>query len=457
MALSLHRTGCFPYAYVGLIAAILAGCSSSPNPTTTRPSDAAVDGSSDGSSQLQAISVARSSQAHDDNPVIADAEYQAVVGATNQFGFDLFQKIAPSETGNIVTSATSTVFALAMTYLGARGNTQTQMAATLHDTFTAGVYHLGLNRLSLDLAQRNIAPHATVYGDQSVTLSLVDAIWAQRDFALSASYLDGLAVNYNAGVELLDFIRDAEGSRITINQWVADKTANRILDLLPQGSINDATRLVLTNALYFKGSWAAPFDAVRTSNSAFTRLDSTSVAVPTMHDGRTCLYAEGSNYQMVDMPFDGNSLSMTFVLPAQGQFTTLRDGLNQSWLAQGVAAFANAEVQLAVPKFRFTWGTKDFTQSLTALGMLDAFSPSLADFSGIEPTRQLSVAAVLHKAFIAVDESGAEAAAATAVAMAGSAAPTNIKVFTIDRPFLFMIRDTSGVVLFAGQVLDPSL
>ncbi len=459
MAIAMGESSGQRVIKVGLLSLTLASCGGVLTPKPTHESDAGsslTDASSDAATQTQVIVVAKSGQAHDTQPNIGDSEYQSVVGATNQFGFDVFHKIIATDATNIVFSPSSTVYALAMTYLGAGGDTQTQIASTLHDTFAAGVFHTGLNRLSIDLASRNITPHTTIYGQQSVTLSLVDAIWVQQDYALVPTYLDQLAIYYDAGVNLLDFVGNPESSRITINQWVADKTANRIQDLLPQGSISTATRVVLTNALYFKGSWSSPFKTADTSNASFNLLSGAQATVPTMHDDRYCLYAEGTGYQLVDLPYDGGKLSMAILLPEQGQFPTVRDGVTQDWLAQNLSAMANAEVQIAVPKFSFIWGATNLSQALQALGMVDAFDSTLADFSGIEASRKFYVGGVLHKAFIAVDESGTEAAAATAVTLDTSGIPTTPKSFVADRPFVFFIHDTSGAVLFTGQVLDPT-
>ena len=444
---------------IGIFSLVVASCSGTLKPTPTHESDAGsslLDGSSDAAPQPQNIVTAKSQQTHIAQPDISDSDYQSVIGATNQFGFDLFHNVVATDTTNIVFSPTSTVYALAMTYLGARDNTQTQLASNLHDTLASEVFHTGLNRLSIELASRNIAPHTTIYGEQSLSLSLVDAIWVQQNYTLLSSYLDALAVNYDAGINLLDFVGNPEGSRSTINQWVADKTANRIQDLMPQGSISATTRVVLTNALYFKGSWLNPFMATSTADATFNRLNGTPVTVSAMHADRYCMYTEGTGYQLVDLPYDGNRLSMTILLPAQGQFVTIRDGVSQSWLTQNIVAMVSAEVQLAIPKFNFIWGTKNLSQALQALGIVAAFDATLADFSGIEASRHFYVDGVLHKAFIAVDESGTEAAAATAVSLSTSGIPTTPKSFVADRPFVFFIRDTTGAILFAGQVLDPS-
>jgi serpin B len=416
------------------------------------------NGGSGGTSSV-AVSEAKSTQIHETQPNITDTDYQSVISATNQLGFDLFHKVA-SNSANLVFSPTSMVYALVMTYLGANGATQTQMASVLRDSLASGVYHTGLNRLSMALASRNIAPHASyaaANGQLSVTLSLVDAMWAQRDYPLQSAYLDALAINYNAGVQLLDFVNQPEASRVFINQWVASQTANRILDLLPPGSVSSWTRLVLTNALYFKGSWQIPLSPNDTRNSSFTQLDGTMHSVPTMHADLHIPYTEGVGYQFVQVPYDGNALSMLLVLPAVGQFASVRDSLSQGWLNDAMSALSSNEVILALPKFSFTWGAQDFAPALQALGMSDAFQQGLADFSGMETAHQFFLSGVIQKAFIGVDEYGTEAAAATAAELAGAGSnPPPPKQFVVDRPFLFFIRDVSGAVLFAGQVLDPT-
>ena len=405
------------------------------------------------------ISEASSALTRNTSPSVGDSDFQAVIGAANQFGFDLFHQILPGETGNMVFSPVSTVYALGMTYLGARGNTQTQMATVLHDTFGSGVYHSGLNRLSLALANRNVTPHQTQYGCMSATLTLENAIWCQLGFTLSTSYLDDLSANYGAGVKLLDFVRNAEVSRNTINLWVAHQTAHLILDLLPPDSIQPGTRLVLTDTLYFKGWWNTPFSPTNTTPEVFTRIDGSRVNVSTMHEYRDVLYGWGTNYTMIDLPYDGNQLSMAFVLPDSGQFNAVRDGLTQDWRTQALSQMLKTGVNLVIPKFGFTWGTADLTPALQALGIRDAFDYPSADFTGIEATRDLSLSGVFHKAFVGVDESTTVATAATAevsvtVALAG--AGRGGLFFVLDRPFLFFIHDATGAVLFIGQVLDPN-
>ena len=397
----------------------------------------------------------RSDKPFDTAPQIADAEFQTFVKGTNAFGFALYQKLAEGQSGNVFYSPLSTAMALAMTYAGAAGETETQMAAVLHNTLPRETYHLGFNKLAIELASRNVAPHTTEEGTKSVKLLPVNASWAQKDYAILPGYLDTLSTRYDAGQHVLDFIKDPDGSRVTINDWVAAHTEQRIKDLLQPGSIDSDVRLVLTNALYFYGSWASAFDRKATSDDVFHRA-SDDVTVPMMHATGYSLYAEGDGWQAASLPYDGNKTRMVIVLPAAGRFDEVRGKLDESWVSQTLGAMtSDGEVRLTLPKFKFTWGTESFKDPLIAMGMTDAFVFPKADFTGIEPTRELYIGDVLHQAFVAIDEDGTEAAAATAVILKAGAVPQEPKVFKADRPFLFMILDDTGTVMFVGQMTDP--
>ena len=362
-----------------------------------------------------AFQQAKSEKAHDVNPAVADTDYQTFVSNTNDFGFDLYRKLA-AEDGNLIYSPLSTATALAMTYAGAANNTDTQMAAVLHNTLPKDTFHAAFNKLTIDLASRNLAPHSTQEGTKSLQLSLVNAAWAQKDYQFVAQYLDTLAVNYDAGINILDFEQDSDGAIDTINGWVSDKTNSKITDLLAPGSLDSTTRLVLTNALYFYGSWASSFNNDSTQPAPFTLADSSTASVPTMNAEGGYGYYETADFQAVDLPYDGGSLAMTIVLPAPGKMADVRTAMTGAWLAdlQTKMPVGATQVYLALPKFKFTWGTQSFKPALTALGMTDAFVSGVADFSGMEAKRELYISDVYHTAFIAIDESGTEAAAATA-------------------------------------------
>lgn len=240
--------------------------------------------------------------------------------------------------------------------------------------------------------------------------------------------------------------------------WVASKSHDRIQDLIPIGKVDTGTRFVLVNALYFYGSWRTPFDAHFTSDADFHALDGSTVSVPTMHGGDFLRYAAGSGFAAVDLPYVGGHLSMTIVLPDAGQFEAIRKAMSGAWVDKTLGSLAEAQVALALPKFKFTSDSFSLRDALIDMGMKTAFTLD-ADFSGItHGPEQLYISDVLQKAFVAVDEAGTEAAAATAVVgESGSAAPTDVVYFTVDRPFLFIIHDDTGAVLFTGHVMKPTL
>jgi serpin B len=400
----------------------------------------------------------RSALPRDTTPDISSTDYAGFIASTNDFGLDLFHQLVPAET-NLFYSPVSTALALGMTYAGARGNTATQMAAAFHSDLSAPTFHAGMNQLLLDLATRNVAPYTIDQGTKSLTLLPANAAWVQKDYTLAPDYLDTLATSYGAGINLLDFIRDPAGSTGTINHWIAQQTLDKIPKLIPDGAISTDTRLVLTNAIYIYGSWASQFDQATTTDGTFHTLAGSDVTVPMLHDGRYIPYVEGDGYQMIELGYEGGKLSMGVLLPAAGRLTEIRDALTSAWLEQAHAAMTtSAEVVLQLPKFRFTWGTTSLSDPLKALGMTDAFDQSLADFSGMTGTRDLFIADVLHQAFVALDENGTEAAAATAVILNTLSISTDpYESFTVDRPFLIFIRDASGALLFAGQIGDPSV
>ena len=407
-----------------------------------------------GSTGAPEIPMEKSTLAHETNPDVSAADYDAFLSNTNEFGFDLYKTLADDE--NLFYSPTSTVVALAMAYAGAKGDTASQMTTVLHNTLPDATFHASLNKLMMELAGRNIAQHDTMDGPKSLRLSLINGAFAQQNYQFNADYLDTLGQNYDAGIYLMDFIGDPDSSRTTINDWVAFYTEDRIQNLLGPNTIDTATRLVLTNALYFYGSWSSPFDVKNTADATFHTLAGNDVTVPTMNRDVYVPYSKGDGYQIVDLPYDGGEVAMTIVLPEAGRFEEIRTGLSSAWLTAARDDMAEAsEVIVALPKFKFTWGSESFKIPLQTLGMTDAFEFPTADFSGIEPKRELYVSDVVHQAFVGVDEHGTEAAAATAVVMTAGAVP-DPSYLTVDRPFLFFIRDNSGAILFVGQVTDPT-
>ncbi|MCK5434684.1 MAG: serpin family protein, partial [Dehalococcoidales bacterium] len=243
--------------------------------------------------------------------------------------------------------------------------------------------------------------------------------------------------------------------RLTINNWVSDQTEGRIEDLIPQGVIDALTRLVLTNAIYFNAAWEYPFDGDMTEDGPFYLLDGGEVIVPMMSQTESFGYAEGDEYQAVELPYDGGELSMVILLPQTGHFDAFEGSLDAQQVDAIMGRLEYSQVSLTMPKFEFESGF-GLKETLAAMGMPVAFSRD-ADFSGMTGNRDLFIADVIHKAFVSVDEAGTEAAAATAVVMELTAVPEVPVEVTADRPFIFLIRDIeTGTILFVGRIVDPS-
>jgi serpin B len=354
---------------------------------------------------------------------------------------------------NMVFSPASIELALAMARAGARGITADQMDAVMH-SFGADALANGVNSLDLALNSRsgNFADRQSQM--YPLTLSIANAPFAQRDEAWEQAYLDALAQRFGAGVRLVDYKANFEAARQQINGWVNDQTKARIPELLTPGALDTLTRLVLVNAIYLKATWSAPFNADLTKPADFTLLDGSTVQAQMMSEFDTFAYAKGDGWQAVELPYVGDKLAMTLILPTD--FAAYTAALDADAFALVTGALAEAEGQVALPRFDIE--TKaELADLLAGMGMTAAFDPSLADFSGMTTQEPLYISRVIHQANISVDEKGTEAAAATAVVMRAGAAPSEPFNIRFDRPFLFALRDTeTGVVLFLGQVVDPS-
>jgi serpin B len=386
------------------------------------------------------------------SPDVSPAEDSLLVEGNSAFAFDLYQALREKD-GNLFYSPHSISLALAMTYAGARGETAQQMADTLHFNLSQDNLHPAFNNLDIELSERGQG--AKGKDGEGFRLNIVNAIWGQKDYSFLPTFLDVLAENYGAGLRILDFAESPEECRITINNWVDDQTEGRIKDLIPQGLIDQLTRLVLTNAIYFNAAWASPFNEGATSDSTFHLLNGDEVMVPTMRQTESFGHAESDDYQAVELPYDGTELSMVILLPGSGEFNAFESSLNSQKLDEILGELEYKQVDLTMPKFEFesSFALKD---TLSEMGMPVAFSGD-ADFSGMTGNRELSITAVVHKAFVSVDEAGTEAAAATAVIVGETSAPAEPIEVRIDRPFIFLIRDIeTGSILFVGRVLNPA-
>jgi serpin B len=342
-----------------------------------------------------------------------------------------------------------------MVRAGAVGTTGTEIDDVLHIEDPATI-HRAMNALARELEARSGT--FDVGGEQrEVTLSIANSLWGQSGLAFEQPFLDTLAAEYDAGLRVTDFIADPEGSRSTINEWVSDETRERIPDLLPQGSITSDTRLTLVNAVYLKAPWVTQFSEDATADRPFTRLDGSTVDVPTMSTRVSAPYAAGEGWQAVELGYAGGELAMVLVVPDAGALAEVEGALSDGLLDDVVAALDRSEVDLQLPRWDIETSAQ-LADLLAEMGMPTAFTDA-ADFSGISREAALAISAVVHQANITVDENGTEAAAATAVIVGETSAPdpADVVELHVDRPFLFVLRDaTTGANTFLGRVADPS-
>jgi len=375
---------------------------------------------------------------------------QELVDASNLFALELFSNLSTPE-GNLFFSPYSIFTALGMVYEGARCQTADEMRSVFHfpsDTQT----RWSLFRSLID--KLNAA-------NPDFNLSTANAIWVQKDFKLLDDYIHAVEDNYRAAAYNVDYINAVEDARVRINTWVEDHTNGKIKDLIPQGILDSDTRLVLTNAIYFKGQWVKTFNESDTKEKDFHPDSATTVKVQMMSrigEEARFNYTSADGIQILQMPYASDRLSMMVLLPKSGTTASLEKGLTNQKLTQWRSGLKEQRVDVYFPKFKLE--TKSFLKpTLSSMGMPTAFSQS-ADFSGMDGKQDLYIGEVIHQAYVSVDEKGTEAAAATAVVMEhrsiGPAEPP-ITVFNADHPFLFLIQENdTGNILFMGKLVDPS-
>ena len=373
-----------------------------------------------------------------------------VTGANNQFAADLYQKYKSKE-GNVFFSPYSISTALAMTYEGAKGQTADEMRT---------VFHFPADQADMRAGYLGVYSKINAEG-KNYTLKTANALWAQNDFHFEQSYFDTVGQYYGGHVTNLDFRGDTENSRLTINSWVENQTNNRIKDLIPAGVIAPDTRLVLTNAIYFKGKWKYEFNSTLTEKRDFHIDPSNTVQADMMsmanHEFK---YMEDENAQVIELPYSGDEVSMLVILPKNNDINGVESSISYEKINGWKANLHTEEVQqLYLPKFKFE--TKYFmAQDLADMGMPTAFTDD-ADFSGMTGKRDLAISAVIHQAFVEVNEEGTEAAAATAVVIRETSMPgpgPEPIIFNADHPFIFVIQDReTGNILFMGRVSDPTI
>jgi serpin B len=410
--------------------------------------------SSGGASTPKDYGVVQSSLSRDMTPSVAASDLQKLASDDTTFALDMYHAIAAgNETDNLFYSPYSVSIALAMTYAGAQGATATQMAGALDFQLPQATLNPAFDALDLQLASR---AHGQA-GDngQPFKLNVIDSLWGDQTFSFRKPFLDTLATYYGAGLRTVDFENAPETARGAINGWVSDQTDALIPTLLPDGVITPDTRFVIVNAIYFNAGWQTPFQASQTKPGTFTHLDGSTAQPAMMGGGLEGNYAKGAGWQAVELPYAGGQTSMVVVLPDAGQFTTVETALDGAFVGSLFSSLQDATIALTLPKFTVKGATISLKTELSKLGMVDAFDPSLADFSGIA-SEKVWIGDVLHQAFLSVDENGTQAAAATAVIGTGAAAPVNVVTVDVDRPFFVVIRDIpTNSALFVGRILSP--
>ncbi len=388
---------------------------------------------------------------------------ELIVQGNNNFAIRLYQKLRKAKQNeNLFFSPYSISTALAMTYAGARGKTETQMAEVLgfptslpeqaHIPAKSGPvlndteFHSAFGAIIKDLNQR---------GEKGAyELVIANALWGQTGYGFLEEFLSSVKTNYGGHLNEVDFSAAAEAARKTINTWVEEKTKDKIKELIKKGVLDRLTRLVLTNAIYFKGNWASKFKGENTKDAPFTLPSGKKVDVPMMNQKADFGYMETDTFQALELSYVDDELSMIIFLPGQNHsLANLEQSLTIDNLSKWLAEVRKREVTVFIPKFKMTsqFGLADVLKSM---GMTDAFS-TRADFSGMTGKKDFYISAVIHKAYVDVNEEGTEAAAATAVVMKTTAVMRPL-VFRADRPFLFLIRDNvTGSILFIGRVTNP--
>ncbi|KRC46421.1 MULTISPECIES: serpin family protein [unclassified Nocardioides] len=433
------RYGLLALAALGGAGALTAcGSSDNPDPDVLLPAD-------EGGIQLLSSDVRR---AAGDPGLLPD-----VVAGLQGLAGGLYGSLATGP-GNVVLSPYSVLVALGMTLTGAAGATAKEMREVLGVGDLGDRWHKGANALTAHV-DGLAGPQERGDGSKAdLALATANQVFGQRDVGWSADFLDLLAKEYGAALRAVDFVGATEEARGLVNGWVEERTEDRIKDLLPEGSLDPSTRMVLVDAIYLKAPWEQPFEKTLTARGAFHLAGGKSVDTDLMRRpdvGATV--ARGTGWQSATVPYAGRTLAMTIVLPDADAFTAVE----AQAVAEGFAGFTGSEaavVDLTLPRWSHRTAAS-LKKPLEGLGMRAAFGE--ADFTPMtDEDLDLVVDDVFHQAFIAVDEEGTEAAAATAVVMAETSAPVPV-VLTVDRPFLYVIHDVEHATpLFVGRVVDPT-
>jgi serpin B len=409
-------------------------------------------GDSGKSAQPGGATVAQSSLARNLTPQVPDADLAAVVSGNSDFALKVFPLLDAAPGSNAFFSPYSITQAFLLLAPGARGTTLSGIEQALAFPFAQDRLNPAFDKLDLLITGRTTGT-VLANGLQGPKLDNANAVWGQQGFSILPSYLDTLALNFGGALHLVDFKNAAENSRQTINAWVEQQTGDKIVNLIPERGVSTDTRVVLTNAIWFKANWASQFSPIATTNKPFHNRDGSAPLVPFMTQSFSAGYAQADGCQAIDIPYAGDDLSMLVIMPNAGTMDTFLPALTATLVTDITNHLSTGTVNVSMPKFSFS-KTYSMATILESLGMTDAMDPARADLSGIDGNRDLSVAAVFHQAFVSVDEVGTEAAAATAIVIGPTAVLAPDAALTIDHPFIFLIRDRqTGLILFMGKVV----
>ena len=396
--------------------------------------------------------VLMSSLERDTSPEVDDAVREQLSADNREFAFDLLGQMVEEGDENVFFSPHSISIALAMTYAGASGGTYEEMGQVLRFLLDEEDLHPAFNALDLELDQRS---EVDVEDGDPPRLEVVNATWGQHDFPFREDYLDVLAYNYGAGLRAVDFLNEYEEVRQRINQWVEDQTEERIKELLPEGSIEPSTVLVLTNAIYFLAGWDKEFSEGATSNQPFTRPDGTTVDAPLMSQNESFPYFKDEDTHAISLPYVGGEMSLIALKPAEADnFAEWEENFDQELFDDVVAGLQTGYGRVRLPKFTFE-GDYNLQELFEQMGWTNFFElhRMVEDESG-----GLEITGILHKSFIDLDEEGTEAAAATAVIVGEVSAPIEEFDLSFDRAFYYAIYDhPTDTILFLGRMADPTV
>jgi len=405
------------------------------------------------SSNKSEVELIKSSELRQTEPTVPQSDLEKLVSGNSRFTFNLYQALRDDDE-NLFFSPFSISIALAMTYAGAREQTETQMAETLHYYLPQTHLHPAFNYLDMLLNPLNSTGSQE---EKAFQLNIANSLWGQKDYPFLPGFLDVIAMNYGSGLRLVDFIPEdrREEARLAINEWVGQQTEQKILELIEEDILTEYTRLVLANAIYFMGDWKDPFLS-GTNDDTFYLLDGSSTVVPMMSRRVMTDIVQGDGFQVIVLPYKGDSIEMVVLLPDSGEFNDFETSLDADRFNNMLTNVQSFDVRLSMPKFEYETSLK-LEKTLAGMGMPDAFHENLANFTGMydfdQVGRNLFIAHIIHKAYIAVDEKGTEAAAATGVVAEDESLPMEIR---IDRPFIFLIKDNqTGTILFIGRLIQP--